>query len=690
MKKLTKKQIIPFIVIIGVIIIPLLYSYFYLGAFWDPYSRLEKLPIAIVNEDTGAMIQGQKRNLGEELCTQLKNDNSLKFEFTDAETAKNGMQGTKYYAMLSIPKNFSLNIASSGDVNKEQAVISYAPNEKRNFLATQILNNGIAKIEKELIASVDTEIVGQLSDKLQSMPDQLSDLSNGLGKMSDGSEALCSGLYTLKNGTNSINSGSASLYQGTSTYVNKLGEFKAGMDTAVQGSSSINEGIASLDSGLNDLVNGANSLSKATDNITALKTGSAQLAQGAESFSQNLTNYTAGVDQLIQKVNGLTQTMGSYALVDPVAAKIYSELATAENVQKLKALSAGSSQLNAASSNIAAGAKQLKDGTANVDALKAGIEQIKTGLTQAKEGSSQLSAGASSLNNGMVTLGEATNALSDGAVQLNQGAKQLANGSTSLNDGTDALVSGASQLNSGLKDAKTGVDTAVNSGTSQLDALNGLDTFAAHPVTIETNAYQEVPNYGTAFAPYFMSLSMFVGGLMIFFGIYLDADNKFKLLARDSEKKVLRSILYLVIGLVQAIVLGFVLLLALGLNVQHIFMFFVSCCLVSVVFIAIIQFFLVFFKDVGKFLCIAFLILQLTSCGGTFPMELVPKFYNVLFPFMPMTYSVGLFKEAVSGTVGATMFKNGMVLLVILIIVMTLTIILSSVKKKNAAAALER
>ncbi|MEG0663406.1 MAG: YhgE/Pip family protein, partial [Anaerovoracaceae bacterium] len=136
-----RKKIKKITVVIGALIIPLLYSFFYLGAFWDPYSRLDDVPVAVVNLDQGADINGAHRNLGEEVCDNLEKDGSLAFAFTDQETAKTGTEGNKYYASITIPKDFSQNVASAATTDKQQAKLEYAVNEKRNYLAAQILNS---------------------------------------------------------------------------------------------------------------------------------------------------------------------------------------------------------------------------------------------------------------------------------------------------------------------------------------------------------------------------------------------------------------------------------------------------------------------------------------------------------------------------------------------------------------------
>lgn len=838
----TKKTIVKAAVIIGVLIIPLLYSYFYLGAFWDPYSRLEDVPVAIVNQDSGATINGTKRNLGDEICDNLKEDGTLHFVFTDEETARKGTEGSDYYAMILIPENFSSDIASASSTEKVPATLEYTANEKRNYLAVQILNNAVSRVEKSVCSSVDEEIVVQLSEKLYSVPDSLEELQDGLNQLYNGSvqlndgttqlqdgtstlksgtvtlkdgtsalltgtdalqvgsSALLSGTNDLKGGTNSLVSGASELQAGTSDltagtsnlqagadtlkagtsdlandasnlkdgaaqFSDKFSQYQTGFASAQTGASDLAQGAQSLNEGIGDLLNGANQLNSATDNLDQLQGAVDSLAAGASDLNNGLMQYTSGVNTLISTVQTETALLAQCApqLTDPqLQQQVLAYLNTLDSSQ-LAALSAAGQQLTAASQQISDGLATLQSGTQNLPQLKAGLQQLQQGLTQAKAGAEALSAGAGNLDNGLTQLGGATQqlgqasqqlsqgacALSDGvtqvdggaaalqagAAQLNAGAQKLdagvgvlASGASELDSGASALQSGASQLNSGLnelwlgawsldngasqlkdgaaalddgalalkdgvstlkdgtKTAKDGVSDSLTDTNTQLKQLDELDTYAANPISVDQQSIDAVPNYGTAFAPYFLSLSLWVGGLMIFFGIFLDVDQKFPMLGRNSKNKIGRTFIFLLLGLAQALILALIVQFALGLDVKNEALYLVSCFLVSAVFISIIQFCLVVLKDVGKFVAILLLILQLTSCGGTFPMETVPQFFKALYPFMPMTYSVGLFKEAISGSVGATAWHNIWILLGILVLFTVATVLLSGLQHKSKPA----
>lgn len=661
--KMNKKMIKRIAVILGVVILPLLYSYFYLGAFWDPYSKLETLPVAVVNEDTGATINDEERNVGQELVDSLLEDGSLGFTVTDKEDAESGTEDGTYYAMIVIPSDFSADVASASTTDKETATIEYSPNQKTNYLASQILNKAVLQIEVSVREKVNKEIVTQLADKLNSIPDQMTELEDGLTELNDGATKLSDGANTLSDGTEEFST--------------KFDEYQDGVTTLQDGAATLNTGMTTLDSGISTLLAGADKLVTSTEDLDKLTTGAKSLAEGAAAFNDSLTQYTAGVSALIASVNDTTTFLTYYVttvnpsiMADPVFAAFIQQMSASASSGSIDTLTAATTQIQAASEQIAAATAQIAAGTTDLPTLKAALVQLQAGITSAKEGSAKLATGSASLAAG-------TDKVADATTQLGDAADQIADGASDLSDGAD-------QLTDGVSTAKDAVSDSVTDSNGEISALDGLADYASTPVTVEETDTVTVPNYGTAFAPYFLSLSLWVGGLMIFVGIYYDPDNKFKILSRETSNKVARSLIYLLIGVAQAVLLGVVLIFALGLKVDNLPLYFLSTTLVSVVFIAIIQFLMVFLKDLGKFISMLLLILQLTSCGGTFPMETVPGFFNALYKYMPMTYSVDLFKQSISGVRTSSLLKDVAILGGLLIVFMALTIICSLFRSKNS------
>lgn len=697
---MNRKRLLQVGVIIGVVILPLLYSYFYLGAFWDPYSRLEELPVAIVNQDQGAQIQNENRNLGNEVVEQLMDDGSLKFILTDKANALEGTKGDDYYAMILIPEDFSKSIASANTTEKQSAIITFSANEKRNYLASQILSRAVVEIEESVRGNIAAEITNQLSDQLEQLPDSLNELEDGIGRVADGTEQLESATKQLLTGSQQLTTGAKDLEDGLRKYNIGFQDFSKGLNDAKDGAVTMKDGATSLDSGLNELNQGAEKLDSSTVNIAAIHTGAEELKNGFSLFQTNLGKYTAGVNSLVTNANktgemiqNLTQssawgTIVASSATDPYSAAVLSYVQEAamnssSTAEKLTLLTTSGSALNQAAVSLFNGSNSLYQNTANLGALHSGIAALHNGLITAKAGTERMVTGSDSLVNGMNKLQTASVTLSEASQTIETGSHDLSAGLTKLESGILDTSTGITTLKDGVEELYTGVDSSVQDVKEEVTALNGLSDFVKEPVTIETSPIVGVPNYGTAFAPYFLSLSLWVGGLIIFVGIYYDPDNKFKILSRSSEKRVLRSFIYLVLGLVQALVLAVVVLFGLGLEVVNIPLYLFSCSLVSLVFIAIIQFFMVFLKDAGKLISMVLLILQLTSCGGTFPMETVPKLFQKLYPFMPMTYSVDLFKNTITEVNHASLIHNSMVLGAILLVFMILTVLGSIVRVKK-------
>lgn len=769
-KKPMAKTIIKAAVIIGVLIIPLMYSYFYLSAFWDPYSRLQDVSVAVVNLDNGAKINGKDRNVGKEICDNLEEDGSLDFHFVSEADAKDGLMNDKYYAEVLIPADLTDSISTaSKNTKKQHAQIQYVANQKRNYLASQILESGMMPTIKETVnGAVNKEITATLTDKLYSVPDALEILKDGLQQLSDGAGSVKSGTQqlndnvpALKSGVKKLNDGATALADGSAALSTNLKAYTDGVANASAGSDDVMDGIAKLQSGITGLESGLVDLkTQSADGATDLAAAEKKLETGVDQMTTQLSVYTTGVDSLITNFETSVKLLtGAYpyisnAAVQQQVGQYLQQCNTAENREKLAKLKQGKSQINtglatlkqgvqlletdsaksmaklqAGIGQVQAGVKMLDDGAValntgtaklqkglqtlekNNDALNAGAAAVATGASQLADGTdtllsssgtlakgvTALDGGAGDLLAGVKALKAATAQLADGSDQINtktttiqNGASQLQSGINQLNGGASQLENGAAKLNTGAAALKAGTDTAkdgveenLTTTNNQLKALDGLADYSEEPVSTDTQHVQPVDNYGSAFAPYFMSLSMWVGGLMIFFGIYLDYQKKIRILSKDSDHVVLRAFVFMLLGLLQAVLLAFVIHHVLGIKVANLGMLYLSCCLVSLTFISIIQFCLVHLGDAGKFVALLLLILQLTSCAGTFPIETCPTFFQKLYPFMPMTYSVRLFKEALAGTWNGSVTKDVLILVAIMVVFTLATTLLSAYRDRH-------
>lgn len=651
------------IIILGIIILPLIYSLFYLGAFWNPYGSLGDMPVALVNEDdcTG------KSCFGKELVDTLKDKNVFKFEEVDSKTANKGLIDKDYYAVITIPSDFTETLNNAASKDRKQAVISYSPNTKTNYLASQILSRAVLEVETELQSQVAEKIVKELTDNLQTVPGQTSQISDALGQIGDGSKEINNGVNALSNGTNQL----ATSYK----------TFNKGINTLNSGSSTLYSSFRELNTGINDVYTGAKTLKDKTNNLNTLVTGVNQINENTKKLSDGITSFKTKNDDALDKANLVYNYILAYASANPAAlndpqfkqvyyvAAGYTTVDPNTGVSGIDALKSATNNLSEGANALNVGVNTLSSNTNSLPELKNGIDALEAGLLKIKDGTNKAYNGIGALNNGLNTLNSNSSKVESGITDIN-------NGVSKLSDGTNTLVTGVST-------AKTTVDEKISDTKSSVDDLEGLSSYAKDSVQVKEDNYGNVTKYGTAFAPYFMSLSLWIGCVLILIGLYYDPDRRFKVLGRNSENRTLRVVWYAIIGIIQAIILGLLLKLFLGFEVTNIFLYYGSCILISLTFLSIILFLFVNFKDVGKFLALVLLVLQLAACGGTFPIETEPKIYQLIYPFMPMTYSLDLLKESFIGINSSFLVKDVLILISIWVFFTALTIITGIHKNKK-------
>jgi putative membrane protein len=695
------------IAVIGVMTVPLLYSGTYLWAFWDPYGHLDRLPVAVVNNDQGAVYDGSKLEIGKDLVKELKKKESFQWKFVSEKEADKGLKNQNYYIKIEIPKDFSEDATTLQSENPKKLTLIYTPNEGYNYLSSKIGDSAIEKIKEEVSSSVTKTYA-------KSMLQNIKDVANGLAKAGDGAASLNDGtvqvdsgakkleenLKTLatksvafSEGTVSAQTGSKQLQDGLNQFGTGLGQMKDGTSELLTGAQKSQEGATQLSNGLADaeakmpdLQNGSKQLTDGTAQLTSgmeqWKQGAAVTKSGAESLNQGLQQTADQVSQMAAATTDETQKAQLEALQKTLDRLTTGSKAVADGVGKLSGtadvleqssekLSAGASQLNAGQDQLAGGINQLASGAKD---LAVGQTKLTTGLSTlndkiglAMNGFSGITSGSSSLTSGL-------NQLAAGSAQFQSGTSQLANGSSDLESGVNKLSAGSmelkDQLQSGAKDA------------SGVKANNSVYDMFSKPVSLKTSRLNQVPDYGTGFAPYFLSLSLFVGALVlsVIFPMFVPAGEPKSGFGWFAGKLGV----ILIVGLAQALLADVILLKVLGLEVKSVPFFIMLSIFTSWTFFAIIQFLVTVLENPGRFLAIIILVLQLTSSAGTYPIELSPSLLQTINHFMPMTYAVAGFRAIISTGDFNFMWRNIGFESIFFIgfLVLTLTFFLTRFKKK--------
>lgn len=334
-KSLWRNKIL-MIVLVFIIAIPAIYTTLFLGSMWDPYGKLDNLPVAVVNLDEPVEYEGETLNVGKKLVDKLKDDGSLCFNFTDADQAERGLKNGTYYMVITVPKNFSENATTLMDTVPKKMELDYKTNPGTNYIAMKMSETALEKIKTSVAQEVTKTYAETIFDKIGEAGDGMKDAADGAGEIYDGTEKLADGNKTISDNLKTLSEGTLTFKDGTSELKVGLSSYLDGVNQLSDGSTTLANGATSLLTGALKLNEGANSLSDGTKTLTS---GTATLESGAKTLESGLKTYTDGVKQAND----------------------------------------GAAALNANSSALTAGAQQL---TAGNEQLSSGSAQILGGLNQ--------------------------------------------------------------------------------------------------------------------------------------------------------------------------------------------------------------------------------------------------------------------------------------------------------------------
>ena len=691
MKKLKNSNAFKAIIFIVVMLIPLIYSFFYLKSYWNPYGNLSDMQIAVVYLDKGK----DDKNQGNEFVQSLKDSDTFKICEVSKDEAQEGMKKGNYYATIEIPENFTECLESASTEDKQIAQVTYSPNQATNYLATQIVNSAVKTIELNLQSKIDKEIIANLASKLNEVPDSLQEISNGAD--------------TILNGTESLNDGIKQISDGTNTLSNSYKEFDEGVNSAYTGSKSLNSGISQVSDGVETLKNGGKSLDNAIDQInqgadqlssqgaegiTELSTGVTDLNTGAKNLNDGVAEYVTGVNTLSENtevfLNKLIKTANALGDNCDPTLKAFATQAQGffakdpkTNMNGFESVAVGGKKVTAGSNSLYAGTQKLAKGTEKLGTLTNGIQSLKTALTQVKQGTTSLNNGIATLQNGTTQLSRGSESLETGLEKLSSSSSTVDNAISTLNEGSKTAYNGSNQLVEGVQTFKTSIDEGLQDTKEQLKSLNGIEEFGENPVEFKTEEYGKVDSYGIAFTPLFLCIGLWVGALMAYVVLYYDHDERFGIFGMNAKNKILQNLIYLGLGAVEGLLTGWLLKAGLGFEVQNMVLYYGSSILIGITFMSIIQFLIRNFGDIGKFLALIILVLQLAAAGGTFPIETIDKTFQAVSPYLPMTYSIKLLREVLVPT--ASNFKGTYIgiLVGIIAVTMLITFVVDIINKRK-------
>ena len=634
--------------------IPILYSGFFLGSIWDPYGQTKNLPLAFVNEDKGASLNGKTLNVGESVEKKLKDNHDLGWEFVSKQQADEGVNNGHFYAVVTIPSDFSQKAASITESEPQQAVINFTTTPAKNYIGSLVSNQAAAKVK----SSVSEQITQAYAKGILENLDKL-----GIG------------LDTAANGASTLHDGLGRLQSGTQTYVGGVKQLAVNQQSLTGGLAQLSDGSRKLQAGLEQLSNNLPTESQ----LSQLSSGMKQLQSGINQLNASVRNPSPVLLSQQNKVETEAQT-----LKETIEDSKSDLLAVGDTLRTLGAQAAASGSDSTTISlpqisNISQAFTKTQTIIAQTGTLRDDLQVLKQQLSAQQ---TQLQAGVSTLNNGVnqltpnaITAFNGYNSVRFANNQLLAGSASLANGLSEAKSGSQKLANGASLLESrsgalidGTSQLANGADTLANKLADASNRIKIQPTGAttqqqiANPVKSEMTEKGNVPNYGYALSPYVLSLSLFVGAIVL--NVIYPIRKTFSEQESAIRWWLSKASVAGVAAFMQATILMLVMVFFLGLTPEHPAHFIGAVYLTSFAYMSIVSLLVIVLDNPGRFLAMVLLVLQLGSSEGTFPIQTANGFFQAINPLVPMTYSIRALRQAISGGLDNAFYGGSMWVLV--------------------------
>lgn len=682
-------NMVAMIVTIGVCLIPSLYAWFNIAANYDPYANTGNIKIAVANADKGTENEliGEL-NVGEEIVQNLKKNDSLGWKFTDEKKAVQGVKSGKYYAAIVIPEDFSSSFVSilSGDMKQPQ--FEYYLNEKKNAIAPKVTGTGASTIQEqvneEFIAAAAgsvSKILGQTAEQMGTQVDTVQE--SLIAKMQTAEENLEEYQVVLENLNKTID-GSDDLINGTQETLDALKSAVASgaksMNNGTDILASVRNSVGALSVGLSDgLTQGADALSGIS---SAVGTDLGKLNEKVQNVNEKIGNTITSVQDLISKneeILTVLRELDNQVPGNPLS-EIIEKLETENQRHKeiLKNLQTGNNSIGNAVNTSVQGLNQIasviQDGQKNLQTSRASFEKnVLPSLNQSLDSFAQLSGNVSGVLAGVEPSAEQLKNVTGDLKQT------LSDTKTAMESTKEALDDVQKKLNTAITDLGALQSSDIYLSLKELTKKDTGEVaeFMHSPVQLETKSFYRVENYGSAMAPFYTNLAIWVGGIVLIaiFKMEVDKDEKIKSFT-VTQGYFGRWILYITTGLIQALIicLGDIYLLKIQCKNPAAFVF--AGLFASFVYVNLIYALSITFKHIGKALSVILVILQIPGSAGTYPIEMTPAFFQFVHPLLPFTYGINAMREAIAGIYGMHYWKNILCLAVFLPIALGIGLLL--------------
>ena len=665
MRQLTK-NVVTVMIVLGLAILPSLFTWYNVLSCWNVFDNTGNLTVAVANTDEGykSDLFPLDVNIGENVVSALRENDQINWVFTTEEDAMDGVYSGKYYASVIIPSGFSRSMLTFYQDDGEQAPLVYYTNEKINAIAPKITDQGadgvsyqINKTFSETLSDIAITIAQSISEYADTASAQstIGTLTNSINQLADEIDEVAGTLSSYE----SLTSSSKTLL----TSVNSL---------LSQTQNSANEIAGITDSSISDAKTSVSALETAADNLSDAISATIKALDDIDDIEPDISDQTSAqetADELRKQAQQLDEQIDAYQTLrdkyaqesqdaqdETLNAEIIAKLdASIESMEKLR------DSLNTTADAIEAGQVDVDPSMviSHKEAAKEALEALQSVIDEKlrpelKELSNEISALYSNLSGLYSNLDTASSEVQS----------SISNASSRLDGATgeiSTVVSNLENASSKLRELYTKLTDALESG--DLDQLkeilsndaNILSIALTEPVEIERHAVFESENFGSSMFPLYSTIGLFVGALLIMVAVKPRSSAKVLDAVKEKYNVKPRHEFFghfgvcSVISFVQSTLLALGSIFFLGVQVEHPFLFVLCFWVASLVFTFFIYSLVVAFANLGKAIAVILLIIQVTGCNGSYPLQILPDFVQTLSPFLPATHVVSAMRAAMFG-----------------------------------------
>lgn len=689
------------VVIAGLVILPSLYAWLNIKASWDPYAQTDQIPIGIVNEDKGSIVRDQEIHVGDEIIDTLQENKSMDWRFVNREMAMDKLEYGDYYAVLVIPENFSERLGTVIGDHPGKASVEYYVNEKINAIAPKITEKGasviVEQVTSQFISTVNGiifEIFNELGIELkENLPDiknfehyiftleeKLPEIHKILTETTEDAEradGLIEQAHSLTARARKATESGLQIIDETAQFLEKA---EKRLDEIAP---KVKEDLGKIQNMLARVEDFEETINSAGIDFTKEKQLNDSLNEQINEMLQSIDTIEEALDQYQKQNNNDEQEGEPNQNLDSIRNALSELTQIRENLKQLQnqvqtinsLLEEKQEEINAIFADLQGRAvKEIGRIDAFVKEYNETIEpRIRAGVTNATD---TLTDARGILLDIQSTIPEVERMLSrtEGNLSEAKGILHDVNGEFPyINEKVNELAGRVRTIQ-----GKTDINEIIQLLQNDPEAERG---FFAEPVVLNEHRLFTIANYGTGMTPFYTVLAIWVGGLLLISLLSTEVHQK----GNYTDRQIYfgRLFTFMSIGLLQTVIVTIGNILLLQVETKEPIWFVLFGILCSFVFMVIVYTLVSVFGNVGKALAIVLLVLQIAGSGGTYPVVLLPEFFQFINPFLPFTYAVGLLREAVGGMVWDRVLDDVIYILIFPAIALVIGVFLKATINKH-------